>query len=249
MDHLPGSSATARRVGGDPVRLCQPRAAALRGGRRPPRAALPRRRHRAAEAPPRRRPQGRIDRQPRARLRHAGSRIGADPDREWPSLLSRPRRDRAGAHRLPRGDRPPPVGLRRQTLRRRQHPSHDHGAAPRLAGCGHPLAGRPLPRAAAGGRRPRPSELGRGPHGDARDGRARTAAADGGRDGAATLAVARSRTARRRVASAARARPAAARRPGPVGRPRVQRLGLRRPGRRLDRRQPLRRHHGRTGGA
>ena len=65
----------------------------------------------------------------------------------------------------------------------------------------------------------------------------------------AALAAARPRAARRRVARAGRARAAAARRAGPVGRPRVQRLGLRRPRRGLDRRQPLRRHHGRPGGA
>ena len=137
MAEFPGSGAPARRVGGDALRLCEPRPAALGGGRRPPRAALPRRRHRAAEAPPRRRPQGRVDRQPRARFRHAGSRIGADPDRGRPSLLSRPRCHGAGAHRLAGGDRPPPVELRRQAVRRRQPPAHDHGAAPGLAGRGH----------------------------------------------------------------------------------------------------------------
>ena len=52
----------------------------------------------------------------------------------------------------------------------------------------------------------------------------------------------------RRLAGAARAR-RSARRAGPVGRPRIQRLGLRCPRRGLDRRQPLRRHHGGAGGA
>ena len=91
----------------------------------------------AAEAPPRRRPQGRVDRQPRARLRHAGARIGADPDRGRPSLLSRHRCRPAGAHRLAGGGRPPAVGLRRQAVRRRQPAADDHRAAPRLAGRGH----------------------------------------------------------------------------------------------------------------
>ena len=104
-----------------------------------------------------------IDRQSRARFRHAGARIGTHPDRGQPSLLSRPRCHGAGAHRLAGGDGPAPVGLRRQAVRRRQHPADDHGAAPGLAGRGHAGAGRSLPRAAAGGRRARPSELGGGP--------------------------------------------------------------------------------------
>src|SRR5580693_984830 len=108
-----------------------------------------------------------------------------------------------GAHRVAGGDRPPLVELRRQAVRRRQRPAHDHGAAPRLAGRGHARAGRSLPRAAAGGGRARPSELGRGPAGDARDRRPRDAAADGGGDRAAALPAARPRAARRRLEGAA----------------------------------------------
>ena len=107
-----GSIATSGVLGRHALRLRQPRPAALRGSRWPARAALSRRRHRAAEATARRRPQGRIDRRPRARFRHAGARIVPHPDRERPSLLPWPRCRRAGAHRLARGSGSALVGLR-----------------------------------------------------------------------------------------------------------------------------------------
>ena len=138
-----------------------------------------------------------------------------------------------------------PVGLRRAAVRRRQPAADDR---PRCAAPGSPRAtlspvDRCLVLLPAAGALDHPSwvedraamlETG------VRMLRLLTAAVTA----RAALGPARPRAARGGLARAGRARAAHPRRPGPVGRPRVQRLGFRRPRRRLDRRQSLRRHDG-----
>ena len=137
------------------------------------------------------------------------------------------------------------VGLRRAALRSRQPAADDHRAAPRLARRGDPGAGRPLPRRAAGG----------GGAATTRAGSriARAMLETGVRvlrllTAAVTARPLSALPVHQQLAAAWRVpperAPLLARRAGAVGRPRVQRLGLRRPRRRLDRRQSLRRDHG-----
>ena len=219
MAELEGSRAAPRRVVGDAVRLCEPRSAALGEHQRPARAALQRRRCGVAQAAPRCRAQGRVDRGQRTRLRHAGARIGPHPDRARPPLLSR-LGGRAARPQLLARDRGAALVAVRRAAVRRQEPAVDvDGAAPGLAGRRGPRAGRSLPAAAAGRRALGSSELGRGPRRHAGDRRTHPAAARRRGDRRAALRPAGARAARVGLGRSGRARAVDPCRAGAVGRP------------------------------